>query len=168
MPDWLSSLFSLTKEISSKVALPILIATSALLFLPDTYSQTLGLDQFRDAYRIWIGVIFLISGAALITNLLWALGRFIRPTLLAWRYIRAKRANLRGLTDSEKAILRVFIDEGKASIVADMNDGDINLLEHKKIIVRSSNMSVRYTAFPYVLQPWAREYLLKHRALLED
>lgn len=162
----MTNLFSLTREISSKVALPIFVTLSLVLYLPDNYAGTLGIDQFRNTFRIWIGVLWLLSAAALLSNMLWALGRLIKPRLLEWRYIRAKRASLKGMTESEKAILRQFINDGRASIVANMNDGDINLLEHKKIIIRSADVSIRHTQFPYVLQPWAREYLEKNRELL--
>lgn len=166
MPVWLSNLFSLTKEISSKVALPIFIATFVLLFLPDAYSQKIGLDQFRDAYRIWVGVLLLLTGAALITNAIWAIAGFLRPKINTWLFVREKRKTLRSLTADEKAILRRFIIDGEASVHANLNSGPINLLEHKQIVTRAADVSVRLTIFSYIMQPWAREYLERKRDLL--
>lgn len=167
MPEWLSNLFSLSKEISSKVALPIFIATCMLLFLPTTYSVTLGLDQFRDAYRIWIGVILLVSAAALITNALWALGRFIKPWVWAHAFVFTNKSSLYSLTNEEKAILRRFILDGEASVGAAVSSGPINLLERKNVVVRASNLAAFHTTFMYIMQPWARTYLSKRKHLLD-
>ncbi|MER9506018.1 super-infection exclusion protein B [Mesorhizobium sp. M0579] len=166
MPEWLTNLFSLTREISSKVALPIFATLALVLFLPDVPARALGILQFREAYRIWIGVLFLLSAAALISNLLWVIGRFIKPWVTQWLYIREHRKSLQVLTEDEKIILRSFIVDGAASVSANMNSGPINLLVNKDVVVRASDLSLRYTVFSYLLQPWAREYLENNRNLL--
>jgi hypothetical protein len=166
MPEWLTNLFSLSREISSKIALPICVTLGLVLFLPSNSAQTRGIDQFRDSYRIWVGVLFLLSAAALISNLLWVVGRFIKPWVKEWLYIRINRSSLHNLTEDEKVILRRFIVDGNSTVAEDINSGPINLLENKKIVLRASTISLRLTTFSYLLQPWAREYLAKNRDLL--
>ncbi|MBD9445735.1 MULTISPECIES: super-infection exclusion protein B [unclassified Rhizobium] len=167
MPDWLTNIFSLTHQISSRVALPILITTALILFLPDPYAGALGIDQFRNTYRIWIGVFLLLSAAALLTNFAWAIWDLVKRPIWDWYFIQANKGLLRQLTADEKIVLRRFIHDGEASVSAQLSNGTVSLLEHKRILSRASSISAPFGAFPYIMQPWAREYLTKYQYLLD-
>lgn len=167
MPEWLTNLFSLSREISSKVALPIAVTLGLVLFLPDPFAGYLGITEFRDTYRIWVGVLFLLAVAALLSNALWLFGRSAKSRFSTWRLLRAARRSLSSLTNEEKEILREFVMSGKASVTKEISGGAINLLANKQIVSRASTVSVIGTKWNYVLHPWARSYLEKNRHLLE-
>lgn len=167
MPGWLTDVFSLTRSISSKAALPVFLALGLVLYLPAPHAEPLGIIEFRQAYRIWIGALFILSATALASNFIWAIGGILKPWLRDLLFIWWNRPVLRRLTEDEKAILRVFIIEGKSTVTAEVTSGPINMLVAKNIVYRASTLSVRYTIFAYVLQPWAREYLEKKPHLLD-
>ncbi len=48
-----------------------------------------------------------------------------------------------------------------------MSDGVVGGLLTKRILYRSSSLSLSYTTFAYNLQPWAWEYLNSHPRLLD-
>ncbi|KXF78540.1 hypothetical protein ATN84_01740 [Paramesorhizobium deserti] len=166
MPEWLTKLFSLSQEISSKVALPMFLATTAILFLPDEYASRIGIDELRGQYRLYIGLILVIGGTALASNLLWAIGGFIKPYLKERVWLYHRRKVLLDLTNDEKAILRCFIFDGRSEVHADISNGTINLLEGKKIVTRASSVSSLNMKWAYLIHPWARTYLKKHPELL--
>lgn len=167
MPDWVTNAFSLTREISSKVALPIFLTTSATLFLPEAYAATLGLDQFRDAYRMIIGALLVLSAAALVTNCIWWIGKALRPWINGHIFVRRNKWALESLTTDEKQILRAFILNGQSSVSAEISDGVINMLVKKQVLFRASDVASYFTTFNYIMQPWAREYLTKRPHLLD-
>ncbi|MBY5849698.1 hypothetical protein HFN51_03875 [Rhizobium leguminosarum] len=167
MPEWLTNIFSLTREVSSKVAMPILVTTGLILFLPDEIAGTLGIDVLRHTLRTWIGFFFIFSAAALAVNLAWMIAGVLKPPVRDFIFIHLNKSVLRTLLEEEKAVLRPFIRDGAASIHGNINNGTINLLEHKRLIARSSTISIRFTIFPFILQPWVRDYLTKHPELLD-
>ncbi|MCW8057501.1 superinfection exclusion B family protein [Agrobacterium tumefaciens] len=167
MPEWLTSAFSLTREISSKIALPVFITSTAILFSPDQYARTIGIDGLRNDYRILIGFFFLLSLAALTTNSIWWVAAALKPMVKDQVFIFLNKSVLKDLTNDEKAILRRFIRNGESTVGAEISNGTMNLLEHKRVVARSSNIAIRFTTFPWILQPWAREYLTKHPDLLD-
>lgn len=165
MPSWLTDMFS--REISSKIALPILVLSALTLFAPNDYAKILGIDGFRSEYRLWIGAAFVLSSSALVTNAIWSAAIFLKPWVSGWVFVQTHKKNLHSLTSDEKAILRLFIIDGESTVYEDANTGAINLLVNKHIAYRASNLSLRMTRFAYILHPWAREYLEKNRRLLE-
>lgn len=167
MPDWLTSAFSFTREISSKVALPIVITTAIIFFLPDHYAGIIGVDEIRDKYRVLIGFSFILSLAALLTNGIWWVASAVSPMVKDKMFVFLNKSVLKGLTDGEKSILRRFIREGAATVSAEISDGTMGLLERKRVVARASNVAIRFTTFSWILHPWAREYLTKHPDLLD-
>lgn len=167
MPEWLTNAFSLTREISSKIALPIFMTSAIILFAPTSYANMLGIEEIRSAYRILLGFFFLLSLAALATNGVWWIAAALKPMVRDEVFIFLNRKVLKNLTDAEKDILRCFIIEGRSTVSAEISDGTMNLLEQKRLVLRSSNVAIRFKTFPWILQPWARDYLRKHPELLD-
>lgn len=165
MPSWFVELFS--REISSKIALPVLVTSALTLFATDEYANILGIDAFRSEYRLWIGVAFLLAASVIVTNSLWVTASFLKPWARDWIFVQTHKGCLTSLTADEKVILRQFIINGDSTVYADVNSGTINLLVHKNIAYRASSLSLRMTRFAYILHPWARAYLEKHRNLLD-
>ena len=79
---------------------------------------------------------------------------------------REKR--LKQLTNGEKIILSTYINKKSKTQVLDYRDGNVCELETFRIIRQASNISQGHTMFYYNIQPWAWEYLNKHKELLND
>ena len=94
----------------------------------------------------------------------------------AWKtgvvYLTAKMENqtrrrlLRSLTRAEQLLLLHFFTRETSSGYFDIHDGVINGLAAKGIVFRASNFGTSGFYFPFNIQPWARDYLARHRELL--
>lgn len=167
MPEWLQNFFSLTREISSKVALPVCVTCLVVIFAPAYLPDVTGLKEFKQATSPWIGGILVISASALVTNFLWKISEIIKPVLQEKILIHRSKSGLNNITEEEKLILRKYIFDGEAYVSMPVSNGTINLLERKMVVSRASELSSHYTNFHYILQPWAREYLEKNLNLIE-
>ena len=153
-----------------KVGVPIyvaaLIATSLLLFLPNSIPHQIGIDELRESYRGYLGVAFVAA-----ISLLAATGLSLAFSAISHRFDeqRVRRRSLRTLrvlTVDEKRFLRPFIRNGRNTILAPISDGVSGGLLAKAIIFRSSTVFEDFQA-PFNLQPIARALLTENPELLD-
>jgi hypothetical protein len=86
-----------------------------------------------------------------------------------YRLLRAGKKRLHRLTIEEKQILRGYVEGQTRSMNLNVSSGIVNGLVGESIIYRASNLSnpmAGFMAFSYNIQPWAWDYLNKHRDLL--
>jgi hypothetical protein len=164
--EWIGSVFSTVINGGWKLYLAVLIASSALLFLPDTTIAQLGLEEVRHTYRTQIGVAFVLSASLIAARLISVLWDILLSPWYHWRFNRVIFKTLTELTLAEKSFLAPFITAGQNTQYAEMYDGVAKGLEAKKILYRSSNISAPGGAFPYNLQSYARKMLVDHPSLL--
>jgi hypothetical protein len=62
--------------------------------------------------------------------------------------------------------LRGYIEDGTRTQDLPMHDGVVGGLQAERIIFRATVLSRGWDEFAYNIQPWAWEYLNKHRKLL--
>lgn len=167
MPEWLSGLLNLTREISSKIALPIFFAASIILFIPDRYAVRIGIDNLRVEYAFYFGLLLIISATALICNFLWSVFDLYKGYLKQELFVFHQKRNIKSFTNDEKIILRKFIKEGETEIHGSPASGVLAMLENRNIIIRASNIGIGPHGFSYIMQPWARDYLSRKPKLLE-
>jgi hypothetical protein len=153
-----------------KTGVPIyvaaLIASSLLLFVPDSIAQQIGVAEFRQLYRGYLGAAFVASISLLAAYGLSATSDVIRNRLDDRRLRRLTLETLSMLTSDEKRFLRGFIVEGKNTVHASISDGVSGGLVAKCIVYRSSNIIERLAA-PFNLQPIARKLLTENPRLLD-
>jgi len=142
-------------------------AATVILFSPDPLAGILGIDQFRNSYRFWIGMAFVVSWCYLAAHSIWwGIGKFN-----AWnqkrRNKRIREKALQELTPQEKKCLRRYIHDNKNTCCFDCTNGVVGGLQAKGILFRSSSL-VEINRIPYNLQGWARKHLREHPQLLED
>lgn len=142
------------------------IASSLLLFLPDSAAKLLGLVEFRQTYREYLGVAFVVSVSLLFAHGLSGIVRFASDWLDARRLRRHTLKTLSSLSSSEKQFLRPFIVDGENTRFASISDGVTGGLAAKQLIYRSSNVFERFAA-PYNLQPPVRQLLMDNPHLLD-
>lgn len=84
------------------------------------------------------------------------------------RQIRTRRRqSLLALTPDEKAYLAPFVLEHQNTQYHTLQDGVAAGLVAKNILYLPSTMGRKLTGFAHNIQPWAKEYLVKNRQLLE-
>ncbi len=154
--DWLRS---------PKQWFAVLLVTLALLILPASVLQRVGLQAFHDRYLTWIGLAALISAAVLVSESC-AVGK---RRVLIWLSHRVGKDYLRNLTTPEKVFLEAYIDQDTETQYAAEADGVVRGLAAKGLIYRSTSVSqpALVPTFAYNLQPWVRHFLKKHPELLK-
>ncbi|WP_076861962.1 superinfection exclusion B family protein [Bradyrhizobium mercantei] len=164
--EWVGSVFTAVINAGWKIYLAALLASAALLFLPDGFVRQLGLEELRQTYRMYAGVVLVVSASLLSVALISALTKAAMRPWKDRQFQRLVRERLEQLTEAEKEFLRPYIVENENSIYAPISDGITGGLVAKQIIYRSSQVSHGFN-FPYNLQPLVRTILTQHPELLE-
>lgn len=143
------------------------LATTALLVLPQSLLQGLGLSAVAEEQRPWIGLLWLASGSfSVVRTVQWLFESEhspIRQRLQAW----SLRKRLSELSEPEKMILRKYLAEDTPTLTFPAQDGVVRGLVAKKILFRASEFAMPNSwSFPFNLQPWARQALRKDPSLL--
>lgn len=161
---------SLVQAQALRVGVPIyvaaLIASALLLFLPDPVAKEIGIAGFRQLWRAYIGITFIVSIALLASSGISIIHQSLGNTLDNRRLQRITLGTLEMLTNDEKMFLRPFIHNGENTRYANIQSGVAGGLEAKHIIYRSSNVG-SFEGYPYNLQPIARKILSRKKHLLE-
>ena len=162
--SFVKPLFELLKQpLRYSVAIGIVVAI--VLFSPDSIMNQLGLLKYRDEGKPYFGAVLLVCIALALASGIGAVSEKIND----YRSWRARKKRLRRLSVEEKQVLKAYIEGQTRSMYFNITSGVINGLVAESIIYRASNLSnpeYGMTAFAYNIQPWAWDYLNKHRDLL--
>jgi hypothetical protein len=146
---------------------PLFFFSAFLLFLPDSILTKFGFLNFRNDYRLAIGLVFLLTVSFILSNVV----NFFRGKIKDYWCVRAYKnyiiSYLKELTPPEKAVLKKFIFNDTQSQNLDIMSGVTKGLEAKKIIVRAANVGSLFGGFAFNIQPLAYEYLKDNKHLLE-
>lgn len=143
------------------------LTTTALLVLPQSLLQGLGLSTVSEEQRSWIGLLWLASGSlSVVRTVQWLFESDyspVRQRLQAWSL--SKR--LTDLSEPEKMILRKYLANDTPTLTFPVQDGVVRGLVAKKILFCASEVGMPGTwSFPFNLQPWARQALRRNPSLL--
>lgn len=153
-------------KLSPKYLIPISLVSGFALFASSDILEIFGINSLVAQIRPYLGIIFLLSSALLITNVVMSVYFWIQNKYQEGNNLRMLQKRLHSLTDGEKRILEHYINNQTRSQYLSMLDGVVNGLELENIIFRSSNVARGVDRWAYNIQPWAWEYLNKHRNLL--
>ena len=137
-----------------------------VLFLPDAVIAKTGLLTIRNENLAWVGLGFFASTALFLASALEALARLASGSLSDIFARRRMTKSLSNLARDEKEFLRIYIDEDQSSLSVPLSHGVASRLAGMRVLVRTSQLSNYSGDFPYALQPWAREVLLKNPQFL--
>lgn len=155
-------------KLSPRYLIPIFLTSGFLLFAPSNYVGPLGLLEFREMYRSWIGIFFLSSSVLIVTEL----------GYLSYRKLNRKidssyqQNALRSLTERQKKILQPYLKMNLRYGKQWPENGDVKELEDLGVITFDEADDIRpYISSgiqaPYEISSWAWEYLKKHPELLD-
>lgn len=154
-------------KLSPKYLIPIAILAAALLFLPSDALSKFGVDDFVNEYRMWIGIVGLLTFALLLTHFMYWLKDIVTKKLRTARSLKAAKDSLRNLTPEEQIVLADYILRQTKSRTLRVQSGVAMSLEHAHIIYLASKLGTLMGGFAYNLQPWAWDELNAHPELLE-
>lgn len=156
-------------KLPTQVFVWLALVSGALLFGPIRLIELLGLLGFRQSYRPWIGLTFLVSIAVVTVALFTPIWNIIRRELRDNWLIRRQSKYLADLTPRERKILRGYIQGDTRTQTFHIGDGAVRELESKLILRRASNLGAGSGwGFAYNIQPWAWDYLKRHPELVAE
>lgn len=161
----IGKIIELLAKITPRLAGAIFVFSTSLLVMPKWLASILSVDTFRNNRRDAIGLAFLLSFAFLVVEFIIYLERKLKQRRLKY----AQYSIFRNLTKEEKEMLSRYVILEEATLAMPMADGVKGGLEAKGIIYRSSPIGfcAPEVMFSYNIQPWALEYLRKHKDLLD-
>ena len=174
MIEAVSGLLSSIKQTSPVIFTGLAIASGIVLFSNGDLITTIGLSDFRDANKQYIGGCFVLSSSILFAQLATGLFGFIKVLFAKWQKSRrnkkameSRKKDLVNLTPDEKAYLAPYVLGQETTLYFLMEDGIKGSLEAKGILYRASNMGDMVTGWAYNIQPWALKHLQSNPDLLE-
>ncbi|MHC4184123.1 MAG: superinfection exclusion B family protein [Planctomycetota bacterium] len=174
MLEAFSGFLSALKQTSPAVFLGLAIATGLILFSSDSFVATLGLENFRNETKGYLGAVFVVSLSIPLAQVVLYTGTFIKERYkkyrdeqknkIAWE---KKKGQLHSLTPDEKAYLSPYILNDENTQYFLIEDGVVGSLLAKDIIYQASQIGSIVSGWAFNIQPWARDYLKEHTHLLE-
>ncbi|QDI05423.1 hypothetical protein E4A48_18645 [Xanthomonas cerealis pv. cerealis] len=154
-------------KLAPRYLIAVAIVSGALLFLPDTWLQRIGLDKFVTANRQWLGLTFLVSAvlwcvSAISTCWDWAAGQFFQRSVR--KHIAQK---LCSLTEDEKQILRYYFAKETRANMLKVDDGVVQGLVANRIIYRSASMGSLLEGFAHNITDAAWDYIHANPHILQ-
>lgn len=115
MIEWAAKLLELVK-LPTKLMAVLCLVSGILLLLPRTWLQIVHLTQFSSDYGVYIGVAFLVSGTALVVELVvWSSSR-LHSAAKGRRLGRMALDELNRLDPKEVAVLREFFLQNQSAL----------------------------------------------------
>jgi len=143
------------------------LMAACLLFSPDSFLKKMGVSQFVQDNRSWLGLLFIGTTALFLVSI----AGDILKSLKRWRLNRRAYAQitdrLNHLTEDEKQILRYYIAKQTRANTLRMDDGVVQGLAAAGILYRSTSMGSVVEGFGYNISDTAWEYLNVFPNLLE-
>jgi len=149
-------------KLSPKYLIPFSLVSGFLIFADEETLDTFGLSLIVNNFRPWIAVIFLISSALIASNLIVWFRGFIAKKITQYRKVIMRRKKLKNLSPDEKMIVLRYLLQNTHTQRFPFNDGRLAELIAYQVIYESSNLG-NLDSWPYNIQPWAWNYLKKHR-----
>ena len=148
----------------------IALTSGIVLFFGEGFLKTLGLAEFVQDNRSWLGGAFLVSTSVVVVS-----GGIWLKDLLLTNYKKKRKIEgskqkiidrLQRLTEDEKQILRFYFAKNTRSNTLRIDDGVVNGLVAAGIIFQSASMGTLLEGFAHNITDFAWEHIHEHPKLL--
>jgi hypothetical protein len=156
--DWL--------KLTPKQSFVIFIITSILLFGGELLVTKLGLEKPRDLLQPWIGVLWLLTLALMLSDVFVPFYNSCIKKYKQRQHLKRCQKYLHGLTTDEKEVLAEYINNNTKTITKQLADGVVQELVTNNVIRLATTISQHGDYFAYNIQPWAWKYLHKNQYLV--
>lgn len=158
-------------KLPQRAAWPIVFVTGLLLWGPELINTGLGLDLFIEEYRIWVGVAFLFFLATGLLPVFPWLFETAANRHKERRFLRQQLRFLGKLTQDEKGVLRLFIDNGTKAQDLNIQDGVVRRLMkirflHLAYTISYGGRKGSHT-FPVAIDDWVWDEIKRSPEYLE-
>ena len=126
-------------KLAPRYLVAVAIMSGALLFLTVDWIGLLGLAEFVDDYRHWLGLTFLVSATLWAVAMAQAIWSWARRTHFRRRSRERVFARLIALTEGEEQILRFYFAQGTRSNKLRIDDEVVKGLVADRIIYRAAS-----------------------------
>lgn len=157
-------------KLSPMYLIGIMLFTGSLLIIGanETWMSFFGIKKSSfNKVKIWDAIVFLFTASLLLAHVISVIVKLVKDNWLQRGNLKSMKRRLHELTYEEKQILSSYIFNKTKTRDYNINDGVVQGLAHANILYRASNLSKGLTLFSYNIQPWAWDYLNKHKNLLE-
>lgn len=174
MIEAFSGFLSSIKQTSPTIFSGLVVASGIVLFSSSHLIDEIGLTDFREQNKAYIGACFVLSLSILASQASIKIFQIFKSMILKRRKRKSKenelarrKRDLARLTPDEKAYLAPYILDQKTTQYFLIEDGIKGSLEAKAIIYRASNVGDMMDGWAYNIQPWAKDHLESNPQLLE-
>lgn len=154
-------------KLAPRYFISLSVTTACLLFGQEDFLKRLGVYDFTQNNRPWIGLAFLISFALFVVDRGIAIFGWVRHRQAVAEASERRLKRLHSLTEDEKQILGFYIIEQTKTNVLRIDDGVVQGLVATRIIYQSATIGDLDEGFAYNISEIAWEYLHKNSQLLE-
>lgn len=156
----------------------IFLFTLAFFITPLGTLEMLGLSGFMVSYKSYFGMMLYGSGCLTIYSFIESLYAFLKRIMKSISEGKAKERNviaekkiksnvISGLTDTEKAVLKLAVTDQKKTLTAHYNDEICLSMMGSGVIIRASNLTVGLESCVYLIQPWAWSIINDDMSILD-
>lgn len=147
----------------------LVIVTSAILFLPKSILDVMGLNELQSSYKMLISITFLISISLLFVYLLKYSYNKITSKYYKIRFERKFPLAMQSLNVEERQILALLYQIPGMTYPLPTTNGVIARLRSKLMIQFTSNQMIAYgddLKVPFTITPIAARYIDNHQEFL--
>ena len=135
----------------------------------EKFTEFAKMEKFMELHGHTFGMAFTICFVVVFLRIISIPLSIIWEHTSQWFWIKFKSIpHLKQLTNDEKNILNGYIGKGTKTQRLPLGSGVVGELESKFIIRKGSSYSSSNDHWHYNIQPWAWEYLNKHKGLLKS
>lgn len=154
-------------KLAPRYLVAVIIFCCVLLFIKDDTAKILGVYNFTQDYRQWLGIALVATSSLVIIDWSIKISAVIRNQML--RIKREKRIlqSLHSLTEEEKQILRYYFAKQSKSNVLRIDDGIVNGLIAKGVLFRAASQGYLIEGFAHNINDLVWDYLNENLWLLD-
>jgi len=143
------------------------ITAAFLLFGKESLLKQIGVYDFTQNYRQWVGLVFVVSIILFLVDRAVAIILWTRYKVVIAKTTKSRLQRLHRLTEEEKHILRFYIVNKTKTNVLRIDNGVAQGLVAAGIIYQAACIGSAIYGFAYNISDFAWEYLNKNNHLLE-
>ncbi len=146
-------------KLSPRYIFALVFLTGFLLLAPEDTLNRLGVLDFTQNNRFWLGITFVASMALVCAGIGADLLDRAKKFYLQRKKVQRIKQRLHTLTEEEKQILRFYIVKQTRANTLRIEDGIVQQLANERIIYRSADIGNLNEGFAYNIVDIAWEYL---------
>ena len=154
-------------KLAPRYLIAIGIFCGVLLFIEEQLAKTLGVFQFTQDNRQWIGIAFIASVSLVAIDCGIKIFAVVSDFFGDIKFKKSLMQSLNTLTEEEKQILRYYLAKQSKTNTLRTDDGIVNALAAKGVIYRSASHGTLLEGFSHNINDLAWDYLNENPGVLD-